>query len=314
MKNRWILLTLTGFIFVFPSLAQAGTLPAPSAVSGAGGSRTVNSSEDLMRRGLERFKQGRFEQALYDFREITLESSLSDYHGSAYFWITKCYLALGNWGLAEENLLFFLEDFEGHPFYEEGFYQKGRILFMKESYQESIGVFYDFIERYPESSFIANSLFWVAESLYNLGHYREAEGIYHRVVTEFPASYKVETAEYRLSLIDLFNREEVLLNLLKLSHEEYLGSLEEFQRRERTYEQALGIYQRRILQLTEVLEAERTAAALAASQPPPEPVEVKTEGAEISSTMLQLMELKNQVLELKGFYIDLMEEQYQGGM
>jgi hypothetical protein len=37
-----------------------------------------------------------------------------------------------------------------------------------------------------------------------------------------------------------------LLNLLKISHEEYLKLLEEFQRKEKTYEQAITEYQRKL--------------------------------------------------------------------
>lgn len=309
MKMGRTLFLLLLWALSFPSVAQQSS-GMPSGNTGSAGVETE------MRRGLNLFKEGSYNEALYVFREITLENTYSDYHGSSYFWIAKCYLALGNLDLAEENFDFFLGDFTGHPFHEEGFYQKGRILFLKRKYQEGIAVFYDFLERWPESNFAANAYFWIAESLFLLGHYREAEPLFHLVVSDYPTSFKVESARYRLSLIDIFDREKVLLDLLKVSHEEYINSLDDFQRRERTYEQALSVYQRQILNLTETLEAERKAAALAASRPQVEvPSTVPApEDTGISENLLKLVDLKNRVLILKEYYVDLMEKQYQEGM
>jgi TolA-binding protein len=303
-------------LFLLLLLALSLPLTAQQNNGGSSGNTGAAGVETEMRKGLDLFKQGNYNEALYVFREITLESLFSDYHGSSYFWIAKCYLALGNLDLAEENLDFFLGDFAGHPFHEEGLYQKGRILFLKKKYQEGIGVFYDFIERWPESDFTANAYFWIAESLFLLGHYKEAETLFHLVVSDYPASFKVEAARYRLSLIDIFDREKVLLDLLKVSHEEYINSLDDFQRRERTYEQALSVYQRQILTLTETLEEERKAAALAASRPQIEPPAAIPEAGDagMSENLLKLVDLKNRVLTLKEFYVDLMEKQYQEGM
>jgi len=51
---------------------------------------------------------------------------------------------------------------------------------------------------------------------------------------------------YRLALIDQKQIEAELLELLKWTHEEALNTMEEYQRRERSYEQALISYQKRI--------------------------------------------------------------------
>lgn len=305
MKKNGLLVLLIGII-TFSVVAQDLAVPTSSLNNG----NSVQTPEDTMRNGLNLYKAGNYNDSLYIFREITLERDFSDFHGSAYFWIAKCYLALGNLDFAEENLNFFLEDFVNHPFYEEGVYQSGRLTYLKENYTHAIAVFYDFIDQYQSSNLLANAYFWIAESLFNLGHYPEAEKIYNKIVVDYSTSYKVETAKYKLSLIDLFDREEVLMDLLKLSHEEYIGSLEEFQRRERTYEQALGVYQRRILELTDALEAEKAAAILETNKLV---VEIE-ETSGVSDSMLRLLELKNSVLQIKEYYIDLLENQYEGGM
>ncbi|MDR0622835.1 MAG: hypothetical protein LBG10_00195, partial [Treponema sp.] len=53
-------------------------------------------------------------------------------------------------------------------------------------------------------------------------------------------------SSYRLGLINQKKIEIELLALLKWSHEESLKTMEEYQRRERTYDQALTAYQKRI--------------------------------------------------------------------
>ena len=304
MRNCWIPVFFAGIIFAFSIQFSLYGEDGPTVLSE---NDTEYSAKELMRRGLEKFNQGLFGQALYEFQKLSLRTTFSEYHGSALLWIAKSYITMNELDLAEENLQTFLKNFEGHPFYQEGLYQRGRLLFLKNSYQEAIAEYYDFIESFPESEFLANALFWIAESLFNLGHYRKAEKIYHQVVTQYPASYKVESAISRLQLIDLYDREEVLRNLLKVSHEEYLGSLEEFKRREKIYEQALGIYQRRLLELSELEKAEGRVSAA-------EPIQDDEGGGDVPAFRLKLLRMKNTVLEFKEFFIDLMEEQYRREM
>jgi tetratricopeptide (TPR) repeat protein len=83
------------------------------------------------------------------------------------------------------------------------------------------------------------------ESLYFLGRLPEAEKLYKAIGERYPDSVKAEAAQYRLALIQFKYREDELLTLLKWSHEESLRTIEEFQRREKAYEQALAVYQRR---------------------------------------------------------------------
>ena len=59
-----------------------------------------------------------------------------------------------------------------------------------------------------------------------------------------------------MALIERKNIETELLKLLKWSHEESLKTVEEYQRRERSYEQAIVAYQKRI---AEMLKDTRTA-------------------------------------------------------
>lgn len=205
-----------------------------------------SAEEDALTVGIEYFQSTKYSEALLSFREIILDSSLSALHSDAYFWIAKSYIALRKIEEAVRNIDFFLQSYPQHRYYAEAFYQKGRLLFLQQEYEKSILLFQEFLVLYGDSPFAANSYYWIGESLYLLGHYDEAHKLFSMIIRKYPSSFKVEAANFKLSLIDLKYREIELLKLLKMSHEEYLKSLEEFLIREKTYEQALSSYQRRL--------------------------------------------------------------------
>lgn len=200
-----------------------------------------------MESGLNNFSNGNYTLALDDFREIILNSNYETLHGTAYYWISRSYMAQNLLDKAENNLDFFIQNFSDNKMFPDAVYQKGRLLFRKGEYDRAIQIFYSFIESYSEHPFVSNSYFWISESLFFLGHLEKAEIIYSMIIREYPNSYKLEASKYKLSLITLKYRENELLKLLKISHEEYLKALEDFLRREKTYEQSISSYQRKLL-------------------------------------------------------------------
>lgn len=282
---------------------------------GAGSVYSQTSGQAQLRQAVTVFGKGQFDESLRLFRNIILDSSLGSYHGDSYFWISKCYMALGQYDNSSKNLEFFLSEYPDNQFFQEGRYQRGRLVYLQGDYETTIQILEDFISEYPNSPFIANSYYWVGESLYALGHFDEALDIFNIVVDTFPTSFKVEAARYRVSLIELKERERELLKLLKWSHEEYLKALEDFDRKERSYEQAMLSYQRTIrdLEAGGTGDSEKVAALeqqvaslqrqieeykqLVASMEAGAQVELPPESDD------ELLELKDQALELKSFYL-----------
>jgi len=201
----------------------------------------------LMESGLNNFSNGNYTLALGDFREIILESEYQNIHGTAYYWIARSYMAQNLLDKAENNLNFFIKSFKDNHLFPDAMYQKARLLFRKGKYDDSVQIFYQFINLYPEHPYISNSYYWISESLFELGHLEEAKIIYGMIIREYPNSFKLEASKYKLTLITLKFRENELLKLLRISHEEYLKALEDFQRREKTYEQTISDYQRKLL-------------------------------------------------------------------
>jgi TolA-binding protein len=209
------------------------------------------NSSDLTQ-GIASFRNGNYGGSLTWFRDVIIDTNQKDIHSDAYFWIAKSYMALRQLDNAEDNLDFFILHYSGHKYYQEALYQRGRLMFLQKDYENCIQENYHFIENYPDSPFAANAYFWTAESLYTLGKLDEAEKLYSHIIYNYPTTYKVESANYRLTMIEQKYREQSLVELLKLTHEEYLKSIEEFQVREKTYENALDSYQKKLSLLDSV--------------------------------------------------------------
>lgn len=148
----------------------------------------------------------------------------------------------------------------------------------------------------------------MAESAFALGHYEEASNLYNKIVQGYPSSFKLEASRYRLSVIDLRHREEELLKLLQWSHSEAINSAEEFQRREKAYQQALAAYQKRVLDLQStdlgakvaaLEELNRQKDAQIAALRLQGPVPVAAVPASDQSTTVKLLQLKVQALTLQ---------------
>ena len=204
------------------------------------------SGKTELAEGIKFYRAGQFQQAIVIFRNIILDPAMENSHGDAFFWLSKSYIVLEQLDDAERSLESYLLNYPDHPFYSEGSYLKGRLLFMQDDLESAIQVFQSFISNYPKSKFISNAYFWVGESLFLLGNFDSAMKIFQVLIQEYPKSVKIEAANYRISLIKLKRRENELLRLLKMSHEELLKTLEEFQKKERTYEQAISAYQKKL--------------------------------------------------------------------
>ena len=206
--------------------------------------------------------------------------------------------------------------------YPEALYQKGRLLFMQEEFESSIRSLQAFITSYPKSPLVPSAWFWVGESLYGLGRLDDAQATYQKIISDYPTSIKLEAAQYKVALIQLRKKEVELSKLLKWSHEDFLKSIEEYQNREKTYEQAIASYQRRlagtgagddlktIAELRQQLarktdEAAQLSAQLARLGAAPAAPAVSPTAD--SSRMLRLLAAKEQALALKEKYLSALE-------
>lgn len=210
----------------------------------------VSSGAGQLKTGLLLFKQEKYQEAVRSFRDVIFNSESPGSQADAYYWTSRAYLAINMYEEAERNLEYFLATYPAHPLYPDALYQKGRLLYLQGDPQSSIQVLESFAAEYPDSDYLGSAYFWLGECLFSLGHLEEAARVFNKVIEEFPKSVKLEASRYRLSLIEFKKREDELLKLLNWSHEEALKSVEEFQRREKAYEQAINVYQRKLSSAT----------------------------------------------------------------
>ncbi len=291
-----------------PVLLLAFSLSASS-----GWPQSAGQASDL-KDGIDQFRNGQYDKAILLFHSVILDPNVGAQKQAAYLLIAKSYMAIGKLDEAEHNLEFYLATYPGAAEYEEALYQKGRLLFMQDDFESSIQALQSFISTYPRSTFVPSALFWVAESLYGLGRLDDSLAVYQKIISEYPTSAKVEASQYRISLVQLRKKEVELAKLLKWSHEEFLRSIEEYQNRERAYEQAIAAYQKRLAGSGSD-EDRKTIAELQqqlARKPAQTPTTPSSASEEIAR-MQRLLAAKQAALALKEQYLLRIESSGGGG-
>jgi len=294
-----------------------GTANAAAQDSGSG--------SDL-KEGIDQFRGGQYDKAILLFHNVILDPTAGPQKAAAYFLIAKSYMAVGKLDDAERNLEFYLTTYPGAPDYEEAVYQKGRLLFLQQEYENAIQVLQGFITDYPKSPFVSSAWFWAAESLYGLGRWDDAQALYQKILTDYPTSVKVEAAQYKISLIQLRRKEVEMSKLLTWSHEELLRSVEEYQNREKAYVQAIETYQKRLASSTSEEDrkiiadlqqqlAQKTdeIAQLKAAGAAPVPGTPASETSEEAERTQRLLAAKQAALALKEQYLQWLLTNAGGG-
>jgi TolA-binding protein len=225
----------------------------------------MSSGADQLREGLQLFKEERYREAIRVFRGIIANAERERIQGNApdaYYWMSRAFLAMDNYEQAAISLEYYLSNYPYHSYAGDALYQKGRLLYLQGEPENALQVLELFVREYPDSEYVGNAYFWIGESLFSLGHLEEAARVFNKVIAEYSTSAKTEAAGYRLSMIEFKKREDELLDILKWSHEEALNSIEQLERRERAYEEAIEAYQRKLSSTTPAAEAAGNMAEL----------------------------------------------------
>ncbi len=207
----------------------------------------VLAETDPLFAGLEAYAGSNWAEAILAFRKATASPETAS--PDALYWLIMAEMSAGEYASAASGADMFLASYKNSELYGDIEYQRGRALYHTGRYDDAIRQLYAFFEENPAHELASSALFWIGECLYDLGIFDRALVMYQRVVQEYAFSPKTEAASYRIALINQQGREEELLRLLKASHEESLRVMEEYQRRERVYEQAVTAYQKRIADL-----------------------------------------------------------------
>ncbi|AEF83332.1 tetratricopeptide repeat protein [Leadbettera azotonutricia] len=231
-------------------------LAASLALCAFSQAQDANSLIERLQGGIDLYSQGRWREAVGELRRVQANASTRTQKAEALYWISLSELSAGEYEAALRDMEAMEALDQANRRISELAYHKGRVYYYLGRYDEAIVLlknYSDGIPSKPDGSYApqnaskrASALYWVGECLYSLGLLDKANEVFLLITEEFPRSPKYEASSYRIALINQKRVEAELLGLLKWSHEESLKTMEEYQRREHAYDQALIAYQKRI--------------------------------------------------------------------
>lgn len=242
-------------------------------------------AQNFLVSGLDAYARSDWSSAIMAFQKA-IAASQSNEAEEAHYWLIMAQASAHNYKAALDEAESFLKKYRTSARVPEVVYQKGRIYCLSSEYEKSINGLYRFIQNYPNHRQIPSAYYWIGENLYLAGRLPDARNVFSRVLTDYPYSAKVESAKYKIALIDQAATQEELLKLLKTSHEETLKLAEEYERRQKTYEQTIAAYQKQLSEMNRDSRLSQLAMQLE---------EERKKNAELYDK-LALLEMKNQEL------------------
>jgi tetratricopeptide (TPR) repeat protein len=209
-------------------------------------SQSASSGASALDRGIVLYGEGKWQDAVTELRSAQLHAEDDAKKAEILYWISLAEIANGEYESAMNDLDEIRAVSSSSVWNTEVPYQKGRCLYYLGEFDEAIIVLKDYTDVVSDPMKKASAFYWVGECLFALGQFQLAEDVFYRIIDEYPQSVKYEAANYRIALINQKKVEAELLAILKWSHEESLKTVEAYQRRERSYDQAIIAYQKRI--------------------------------------------------------------------
>ncbi|MDR0504078.1 MAG: tetratricopeptide repeat protein [Treponema sp.] len=206
--------------------------------------------------GVRLYSSSRMAEAAAEFRGAQEIAVNPDDWAHALYWVILSELAIADYGSAIKDMDELARKAPDSYYNKDMAYHRARAYFNQGFFEEALLLFRQYSENVPSqdgqaANRRAAAFFWMGECLYSMGQFEEAEKFYAWVIARYPGSPKIEAASYRIDLIKQKKIETELLALLRWSHEESLRTSEDYQRKLKTYENAINSYQRRIAELTQ---------------------------------------------------------------
>ena len=191
-------------------------------------------SDSDLRQGYASFRNEDWISATMFLRKAV--SSALNLTDENYFMLIKSEIYSGEYKMAQSDCEKFLSLFPLSVYASHVQYQNGRMLHLLGKNEDAVLALSDFCRQHYDDELYPLALYWIAESFYDEYNFDSAQGIYKRIVSEFPGCEKSADSQYKLDLIAQRAREEKLLYLLKVIGEENLSTREEYERQIKIYE------------------------------------------------------------------------------
>jgi TolA-binding protein len=213
-----------------------------------GGESLHNRFSSHFMAGINFYRAARWLDAAAELRAAQEAAETNQEWAEALYWVVLTELAASDYGSALQDMDDLEKQAPRSGRNEDMVYHRARAYYYLGYYDEAIVQFRKYADQAGAGgeSRKAAALYWIGECLFAMGQLDLAADCFNLIVSQYPGSVKYEAATYRLDLIKQKKIEIELLALLKWSHEESLRTVEEYRRREKTYDQALNAYQKRL--------------------------------------------------------------------
>ncbi|MBN4056346.1 tetratricopeptide repeat protein, partial [Rhodothermus sp. AH-315-K08] len=153
----------------------------------------------LFELGLLQYALGEWRSASRAFERLITGYRQSALLGEAFLHRGNTLIALGDFDSAlrafDEAIA---RNAAGSQLRDEVVFQKAWLLYRREAYEESFQAFSDLLASDPSGLKVAESLFWSAESLFQLDRFASAGTLFRQYLSEYPSGKHVEAAQYAL--------------------------------------------------------------------------------------------------------------------
>ena len=233
----------------FPAHVQSDSFNGIDYSQAAGTAFSSSLFAQKLRSGVSLYRESRWQQAISELKAAQDEALDNNQLSEALYWLALTELASLDFDAALRDMDT-LKKSGGNRVVDIAYHQ-GRVYYCIGYYEKAIAAFGEYIENADanEHDRISAADYWIGECYFSMGQLDNARKYFKKVIEQYRNSAKYEASVYRISIINQKQIELELMEMLRWSHEETLKSGEEYQRRERMYDQALNTYQKQISEL-----------------------------------------------------------------
>ncbi|MCS7228889.1 MAG: outer membrane protein assembly factor BamD [Candidatus Kryptonium sp.] len=149
--------------------------------------------------GLIYFSQGKYDSAIVYLEKIRLDDT-SDVKMKAFELLAQSYIRRGNYSKGASVLRMVRNEFKLSPESESiNIYSEGVALMQAGEFREAIGVFEEFLSKFPNDINAEWAILYLGEIYYKLGDYKNARKYYNEILKRFPRSANAEQALYSIA-------------------------------------------------------------------------------------------------------------------
>jgi len=169
------------------------------------------------------FQQEEYKLAQVEYGRVVADSEINEYTDDALWGCGWSYYLLGEYEEAAERFSMLLKDFPQSNLALQARHKLGKSYFKGNNYPETIRVYKEFLEKYPEyqGEEIKEVYYLLGQAYLRSGKYKEAEEVFNNLLFFFPGFELASEAKYynSLSLFKENKYEEAIVQLKDLISE-----------------------------------------------------------------------------------------------